>query len=337
VGSSEWAVGGDIKNLIFRILQEIESFRHHVFKIPLMKPILIAFIVAIFLLYRADAQSGYSFGVRITGHGKPMILIPGYTGSADTYNEVVAHYKDHYKCYVVTLAGFAGQPPSGAYDHLLMRQRDEIIRYIINEHLDKPVIVCFSFGAALGLWIACTRPDLIGPIVDLDGTPFDAAVDDFHLNKDSLVKAIGARYEKALKQSPAYWHKRDSIYHSPPSIKEGFIEVQKLVSDTNRIAETLVWDKASDMRSSVLMNQEADTLDMREDVARITSPILLLGSWQGWDNIKTKEQAQQRYAMQFTKAKNITIVFSENGKHFLMWEDFDWMVGQMDAFLRKNH
>jgi pimeloyl-ACP methyl ester carboxylesterase len=267
-----------------------------------------------------------------------MILIPGYKGGADTYNEVVAHYKDHYKCYVITLAGFAGQPPSGVHDHLLLKQRDDIIRYITDQKLRKPVLVGFSFGATLATWITCTRPDLIGPFIVLDGTPFDAAVDvpDGHpLNKDSLVKADSARYAKALSQTPAYWKRRDSIFHSPSMAKLGFIEVQKFVSDTNRIAETYVWDKASDFRSGTLMSLEADTLDMRDDVAKITSPILMLGSWKGWDIIKTKADAEKRYGAQYTKAKNVTMIFSENGKHFLMWEDFDWMIGQMDKFLAK--
>ncbi len=70
----------------------------------------------------------YSFGVRVVGSGKPMILIPGNKGSADTYNDVVAHYKSRYKCYVITLAGFAGEAPSDAHDHLLLKQRDDIIR-----------------------------------------------------------------------------------------------------------------------------------------------------------------------------------------------------------------
>jgi len=277
----------------------------------------------------------YSFGIRIIGKGKPMILIPGNKGSADTYNDVVAHYKNNYKCYVITLAGFAGQPPSGLHDHLLLRQRDDIIRYIVDKHLRKPVLVGFSFGGVLAMWVACTRPDLIGPFIDLDGTPFDAAVDDPHLNKDSLVKAEGARYEFGLKQSPAFWKKRDSVYHSPARLKQGFIYVQKLVSDTNRIAETQKWDIASDFRSSVLMNLEADTLDLREQVARIQSPILMLGSWKGYDFIKSKEVAEKRYGEQYAKAKNLTMVFSENGKHFLMWEDFDWMIGEMDKFLKK--
>jgi N-formylmaleamate deformylase len=281
-------------------------------------------------------SAAYSFGVRIVGKGRPMILIPGFKGSADTYNDVVAHYKNHYKCYVITLAGFAGQPPSGVHDHLLLKQRDDIIRFIVDKHLHKPVLVGFSFGAGLAMWVACTRPDLIGPFVDFDGTPFDAAVDDEHLNKDSMVKAEGARYQKALLQTPAWWKKRDSIFHSPANERAGFIYVQKLVSDTNRIAEIDRWDRASDFRSGVLMEMEEDTLDMREDVAMITSPILLLGSWKGWDHIQSKAEAEKRYAAQFTKAKNLTIEFSENGKHFLMYDDFDWMIREMDKFLAKN-
>jgi len=293
-------------------------------------------LFAILTLLNARSQTSYSFGVRIVGRGKPMLLIPGMKGSADTYNDVVAHYKNHYKCYIITLAGFAGQPPSGAHDHLLLKQRDDIIRFIIDQHLHRPVLVGFSFGAGLAMWVACTRPDLMGRFIDLDGTPFDAAVDVDRLDKDSLVKADGSRYEKLVSRSPDFWRKRDSAFHSPASEQEGFIYLQKLVSDTNRVREIMVWDKASDFRSAVLMDLESDTLDMRESVANIKSPILLLGSWRGYDYIKTKAEAEKRYAVQFAKAKNLTTRFSENGKHFLMYDDYDWMIGEMDKFLAKN-
>ena len=293
------------------------------------------FALITLLLLAAQVRADYSFGIRLTGKGKPMILIPGNKGSADTYNEVVAHYAAHYKCYVITLAGFAGQPPSGAHDHLLLQQRNDIIRFITEKQLKKPVLVGFSFGGALAMWIACTRPDLIGPFIDLDGTPFDAAVDADNFNKDSLVKVYAKRYSFALQQTPQWWRRQDSVYHSPASYKRGFAYVQKLVSDSARIEETWKWDIASDYRSSVLMNMEVDTLDMRESVASIKSPILMLGSWQGWDLIKSKADAEKHYGEQFAKAKNVTMVFSAQGKHFLMWEDFDWMIGQMDSFLRK--
>jgi N-formylmaleamate deformylase len=294
-------------------------------------------LLCLFIITSYSKASGnYSFGVRITGKGKPMILIPGLKGSADTYNEVVAHYKDRYKCYVITLAGFAGQPASGATDHLLLRQRDEIINYIISEHLHQPVLVGFSFGGVLALWITCTRPDLIGTLVDIDGTPFDIALQHDHFNKDSLIKANGIKYEKAIKQPPSYWKKRDSMFHLPASKKAGDAYLTKLIADSARKEQIWDWDLASDFRSYALMDTEADTIDMRESVAGVKSPILVLGSWTSWD-YKNKEEGEADYRRSYAGAKNVTIIFSDKGRHFLMWEDFDWMVAQMDTFLKKNN
>jgi N-formylmaleamate deformylase len=295
--------------------------------------LLVVFCLSGLFTARALADQ-YSFGVRITGHGKPMLLIPGFKGSADTYNDVVAHYKDHYKCYVLTLAGFAGQPPSGTHDHLLQQQRDEIIQYIIHEHLDHPVIVGFSFGGVLATWIATTRPDLAGPLIDIDGTPFDIALQSQNLNKDSLIKDHEARYARVVDQTPAFWKKRDSLFHSPMGMKLGDESLRKLVTDSSRIKEIEAWDAVSDFRSASLMDLETDTVDMRQSVANLQRPILVLGSWVSWD-YKFKSDAEKDYADKWKNAKNVTMVFSDKGKHFLMYDDLGWMLAQMDTFLKK--
>jgi len=281
----------------------------------------------------ANAQtSNYSFGVKIYGKGKPMLMIPGNNGAGETFDDLVAHYKAHYKCYVITLAGFAGQPPSSAKSDLLKRQRDEIIRYVSDKHLQKPVLVGFSFGGVLALWVATTAPDLFGPIIDIDGVPFEAAIENPHINIDSLRKADQLRYQRILTASPSYRAKKDSIRRAT-EYPDGFHELQKLESDSVRIMQILKWDAATDFKSSLLMNVEMDTLDLRKQVSNIRSPILVLGSWQGWDILKTKAEAEQAYRSQFTNAKRVTIAFSEQGKHFLMYEDLDWLLYQTDKFL----
>src|SRR5262249_8129890 len=52
-----------------------------------------------------------SFSIKVPGHGAPMILIPGMASSGDTWKSTVAHFQNHYTCHVLTLAGFAGEPP----------------------------------------------------------------------------------------------------------------------------------------------------------------------------------------------------------------------------------
>ncbi len=297
------------------------------------KVIFFLFVLLSIIQVKLNAQS-YTFGVRITGKGRPMILIPGIKGSADTYNEVVAHYKDHYKCYVITLAGFAGQPASGEVNHPLQDQRDEIIRYIIEQRLHKPVLVGFSFGGSLALWIASTRPDLIGPLIELDGVPFDAGIEKNHVNMDSIRKDARNRIEKTINATPDYWRHVDSIRHTKKFRDGGLAELRDLVTDTNRIKQIMAWDDLSDYKASRLMINEMNSLDLRDSVAKIHSPILVLGSWKGWENFKTKEAVEKRYQMQYAPAEKVTIVFSEKGKHFLMYEDYNWMIAEMDKFLR---
>lgn len=299
------------------------------------KPVLCLVALLSILQLKLNAQN-YSFGVRIIGKGRPMILIPGIKGSADTYNDVVAHYKDHYKCYVITLAGFAGQPASGDVNHPLQGQRDEIINYIIEKHLHKPVLVGFSFGGSLALWIASTRPDLIGPLIELDGVPLDAGIEKNHVNMDSIRKDARNRREKIINAAPDYWRHVDSIRHTKKFRDEGIASLRDLVTDTNRIKQIMTWDDSSDYKASRLMINEMDGLDLRDSVARIHSPILVLGSWIGWGNFKTKDAVEKRYQMQYAPADKVTIVFSEKGKHFLMYDDFDWMIAEMDKFLKSS-
>jgi len=278
----------------------------------------------------------YSFGVKISGRGRPMILIPGFKGAGETFDDMVAHYKDQYTCYVITLAGFAGQPPSGAKEGLLKRQADDITRYIIDKNLKRPVLVGFSFGGTLALWIAAMHPKLFGPIVDIDGVPYESAIENPFINKDSLRKVKEATIQRFNSRSAADMAKRDSIYHSPASRKQGFKELYNLESDSARREQILRWDDASDTRSAVLMELEMDTLDLRKAVGNIRSPILVIGSWKGWDILKTRDQAEKAYSAQFTNSRNFAVIFSDEGKHFLMYDDPEWMLRQMDKFLTQK-
>ncbi|GAB3750221.1 alpha/beta fold hydrolase [Spirosoma pomorum] len=93
----------------------------------------------------------YSFQVTVTGKGQPVLLLPGYSCSGTVWNETVAHLQDRYECHVLTLPGYAGVAP--IKQPVLQTVRDEIIRYIRDKRLDKPVLIGHSLGAFMSLWI----------------------------------------------------------------------------------------------------------------------------------------------------------------------------------------
>lgn len=49
-----------------------------------------------------------TFEVTVTGHGRPVILLPGLTCPGAVWDATVARYRGQYQCHVVSLAGFGG-------------------------------------------------------------------------------------------------------------------------------------------------------------------------------------------------------------------------------------
>src|SRR6201990_3591494 len=117
------------------------------------------------------------FAVRTVGHGPPIVFIPGLSSPGSVWDREVTQLAARYTCYVLTLAGFAGQPAMPG-EPFLPRERDAILAYIRTHHLDKPIIVGHSLGGFLAYAIAAEAPSEIGGVVAIDGLPFAPALAD---------------------------------------------------------------------------------------------------------------------------------------------------------------
>ena len=49
--------------------------------------------------------------IEVSGKGKPIVLIPGFTVPGDIWNPLVKKLEKNYECHIVTLAGFGGEEP----------------------------------------------------------------------------------------------------------------------------------------------------------------------------------------------------------------------------------
>jgi pimeloyl-ACP methyl ester carboxylesterase len=124
----------------------------------------------------APAFHPTSFTVKVTGTGRPVLFIPGLGCDGSVWDGTLAHLGGKVQAHVVSLAGFAGNPPIGT--PLIPTAREEIIEYVRQNHLDHPIIVGHSLGAFLAYWIAETAPDVIGGAIPVDGAPFFPALFD---------------------------------------------------------------------------------------------------------------------------------------------------------------
>jgi pimeloyl-ACP methyl ester carboxylesterase len=81
-------------------------------------------------------------------------------------------------------------------------------------------------------------------------------------------------------------------------------------------------------------------MDVRVDVARITAPTLVLGSWAGLhEQLKKYGMALSRadvvgtFEQQFAKLPNLHFAIADSARHFIMYDDPQWFFAQLDKFL----
>lgn len=263
------------------------------------------------------------FKVEVTGHGRPMILIPGLSSSGEVWASTVARYKKNYECHVLTLAGFAGEPPVKA--PFLEKVRQGIVAYIREKKLRKPVIVGHSLGGFLTLWLASSEPDLVGPIIVVDGLPFLPAASIPNATVETVKpQAEQMRQGMLIKQTPEQRQQMQAMIFGT------------MISDPANIQLATKWGLASDQETVAQGMYELFTTDLRDQLDRIKVPALVIGTWVGLQQYTTREGVEKIFRDQYSKLAGYQFVMSEKGKHFVMLDDPDTLFRAMDDFLAKH-
>ncbi|HEY3780377.1 MAG TPA: alpha/beta hydrolase [Fimbriimonadaceae bacterium] len=277
-------------------------------------------IVFALLAALAPAPKHYSFAVNVVGQGKPMILVPGLSCGGDVWNTTVDHYKKDYKCYVLTLPGFAGQPPIPA--PILPTVRDEIIEFIADNHLDHPIMMGHSLGGTMVLWVAATAPDVVGKVVAVDGVPFLPAVMDPSATLEngkaygeqmraSIAGASHAAFEKINRQSLSF------MITSPRDID--FVMKNSSKSDPKSVGEAMY---------------EMCSNDLRPEMAKITAPVLELGEGAFFRTAEQMKEGMAAYEDEIKLIPNHTLKMSPKSRHFIMLDDPAFFFRAIDDFLK---
>ena len=268
------------------------------------------------------ASAPQPFQVTVVGHGPPMILIPGLSSSSEVWNEVVAHYRDHYECHVLQLAGFAGAP---AIDQPLMPAvHDALVRYITQKQLVKPVIVGHSLGGFTGLWLASSNPELVGQLVVIDSVPWLAA-----LQAPSITPMEAAQHGDAM---------RSQIRLATPDERAQYARMvsKAMVTDAAQINRVAGWSMQSNPDTVGDAAYYIMTHDLRADVASIRAPTLVIGTWLGYRPYATREDILTRFTAQYSACTTCTVTLNDHAKHFVMLDDQKGLLAQVDSFLQAS-
>jgi pimeloyl-ACP methyl ester carboxylesterase len=284
----------------------------------------IALVMGLFLPRHVEAQAArtYSFSVEKTGKGPALILIPGLYCSGDVWKETVAHYKDRYTCYSLTLPGFAGRAPIHS-DTLLATLSREIVRFIVESKLQKPLLVGHSLGGWLALKVAVTNSSLLGGVICVSSAPFLPALS----MGDGISVDSASRIGKMIK---GYM-----VVSTPEQTRQyqGSM-LPTMMRDSAHIKEVTAMAVISDPATQGEMMYELFSLDLRPEMNKVQCPVLVLGDWVAYKEYgSTRENVLEKYQKQFAPAAHVAIAISDTSKHFIMFDEPVWFFGEVDKFL----
>ena len=106
-----------------------------------------------------------------------------------------------------------------------------------------------------------------------------------------------------------------------------------MISDSANVDRVAAWAASSDPGTVGRTMAEMLTTDLRDEVARIHAPVLLIGAAKDAPGADGLAQITKAYEAQVTKVPRASVVMARRARHFVMMDDPEFLFGAIDAFL----
>ncbi len=241
-----------------------------------------------------------AFSVKVLGTGRPIIFVPGLGSPGSVWDDTVSRLGGKYQTHVLTLAGFAGQPPSAGTGPLLDTARKELALYIRGRHLDHPIVVGHSLGGFLVMWLAATEPNMVGGVVVVDASPDLIALSDDKATQEEITTEAGKMRDQIASQTPEQFKAGMKMFF------------KTMVTDPVKLEALMDEVAKSDQKTMGNAFYEMLTTDLRPLINQILVPTLFI-------------LADSEYAHgiegQTAPIKDHTVSIVPHTKHFVMIDD----------------
>ncbi|MEO9946263.1 alpha/beta hydrolase [Paraglaciecola sp.] len=260
-----------------------------------------------------SSQEYPAFNVSVVGIGKPIILIPGISSSADVWEDTIDRLSDRYQLHALSLAGFAGVKPAAPQSvgaNYLEFQKNAILEYIRVNQLEEVVIVGHSLGGTLALWLATEQHPQISAVINIDGLP-------------ALGALLGSQ-QASSSDAPRSFDPKSLV---------------KSMANNEAWHEQMLKDMmTSDPMTSGRAFGELMQLDIRDKLSQIERPVLTIAAPAQAAPYASFESTKNNYLTQLANIpqKFKHMAYAKTAKHFVMADEPEWMIEQIELFLKMN-
>jgi pimeloyl-ACP methyl ester carboxylesterase len=276
------------------------------------------FFISLIMLtaLNVHGQKG-AFNVDVFGNGEPVILLSGFASSDNMWNQVIENLKSKYQFHVITIAGLGNVPPVDT--PILKTVKNELINYVMENNLNRPVLIGDGLGALMSLWTAGEKPSLFSKILCVDIIPFKSGV------------TFSPAYSEETQKNPVYNLANAAVkFMAMPQTtfqKNLNKVVLNYVKDPKQAILISKWIAQSDHKTLGNLFSEMKNINPVNNFVKIDIPVLLLSGLNGSKDV-TEKMLEARYRL--LPKKNIIIVPTKKN---IIYDDPIWFREQVKNFL----
>lgn len=270
-------------------------------------------ITLLFVAHFGFTQSAIS--VAKSGKGNPIIFLPGFTTPGSVWDETVKHLEGSYQTHIVSYAGFNGLAPIDTPWYGAIKK--QIAGYIKKEKLSHVTIIGHSMGGNLAIGLASEFPSQVMGLI--------------------LVESIPCMRELMMPGVPASSLQYNSPYNNKilampdEDFKKMAAGISQNMTNTQSKIEVITdWSIKADRKTYVYGYTDLLKLDLRDELVAINMPVLILGA-----SFPDKEMIKANYEKQYTNLKNKEILIADASKHFIMFDQPEWLYSQVNKYLQQ--
>ena len=210
---------------------------------------------------------------RIFGEGKPIIILHGLFGMSDNWNTLAKKFSKDFCVHVVDLRNHGYSPHSPHFNYKLLSE--DILEYINQQGLFKPVIIGHSLGGKITMKLVATQSSIVEKIVIVDISPRNYDIM-FHQNILKILNAIDlskhfSRQEIDHNLSNDITDKNirsfllKNLYRNENKLFAWKFNIDSLLNNLHNINEDFIIGKSIDIPALFLKGERSNYITVKDE------------------------------------------------------------------------
>ncbi|MCH8622241.1 alpha/beta hydrolase [Undibacterium sp. TS12] len=260
--------------------------------------------------------------VKTEGSGADVILVPGLSSSPKVWAELVKALPG-YRYHLVQVSGFAGQAAgANAEGAVSAPVAEEIVRYIAQQGLNKPVLIGHSMGGSIGMMVAARHPQALSKLMVVDMFPFLGAM-------------FGPPGTTAQSVKPVADNILDTMRKADPAARAKRTETTLNGMINNLAMRPMAMDDAqkSDPDVTARAYHELIITDLTPELKNISVPVAVV--YVRAEGVPvTDAQMDAYYQGAYSTVKTVSLKRIPASAHFIMWDQPEQFQAEVKNFLK---